>query len=138
MELSLKQLFIIFSIIILSCFAQADTAAASEFLKLHRAESSPGLLVDGLPKADNNIKDSIINGPLYIVSNYNLETLNFPNLKFVNGPIYIVYNYSLRTVNFPKLEYVNGPIYITYNGNLIKLNYPRSIFVNGPIYQYGN
>ena len=65
-ELSVKQLFIIFSVIILSCFAQADTAAASEFLKLHRAESSPGLLVDGLPKADNNIKDSIINGPLYI------------------------------------------------------------------------
>ena len=83
-------------------------------------------------------ESTVINGPIYIVSDNSIETASYPNLEFVNGPIYIVGNSHLTAVNFPKLLYVNGPIYVTYNALLEPVSYPKITFVNGPIYYFGN
>ncbi|MBT4761280.1 MAG: hypothetical protein HOO06_06250 [Bdellovibrionaceae bacterium] len=79
-----------------------------------------------------------INGPIYIVSNRNVESIEFPNLEFVNGPIYIVNNQRLRSVSFPKLKFVNGPIYITYNSSLETTDFYHDMYINGPIYYFMN
>lgn len=79
-----------------------------------------------------------VNGPIYIVSNSNVETINYPNLEFINGPIYIINNTNLTTVRFPKLKFVNGPIYITYNASLEITYFFDDMYVNGPIYYYMN
>ena len=79
-----------------------------------------------------------MNGPLYIVSNGEVETIDFPNLEFVNGPIYIVANANLKSVRFPKLSFVNGPIYISYNSSLETAEFMAGMFVNGPVFYYFN
>lgn len=90
--------------------------------------------------SSSTIGDSAVsmNGPLYIVSNGEVETIDFPNLEFVNGPIYIVANANLKTVRFPKLSFVNGPIYISYNSNLETADFMTGMFVNGPVFYYFN
>ncbi len=91
-------------------------------------------------KTINELGDSsvAINGPIYIVSNRSVATVNFPNLEYVNGPIYIVNNLKLTKVYFPKLKFVNGPIYVSYNSSLKVINFYRDMYVNGPVYYYMN
>jgi hypothetical protein len=80
----------------------------------------------------------VINGPIYIVSNQTVESIEFPNLEYLNGPIYVVGNAHLKSVKFPKLSFVNGPIYITYNYGLEIVDDSALATVNGPVYIYGN
>jgi hypothetical protein len=121
----------IFTIAILCLIGLNPNAYANETASL-----SPSFTLSG---GGNYIDSSVsINGPIYIVANTFVASVNYPNLEFVNGPIYIVDNQNLAAVNFPKLKFVNGPIYVTYNSSLQVANFAHSMFVNGPVYYYMN
>lgn len=96
--------------------------------------------INAFGRSARTISDSSvsINGPLYIVSNDEVEKVYFANLEFVNGPIYVVNNEKLNSVSFPKLKYVNGPIYISYNDLLESAKFSEKLYVNGPFYYYMN
>lgn len=97
------------------------------------------LLLPGFADANTLVDSSkALNGPIYFVSNPEIETIEFPNLERVNGPIYIVNNTSLKSVRFPKLAFVNGPVYMTYNPALAESIFSTGLYVNGPLYYFMN
>lgn len=92
-------------------------------------------LVSASARASTMVDNSVaINGPIYIVGNTEVESIDLSKLEYINGPIYIVNNANLNSVHFPKLTFVNGPVYLTYNPALNETQFTADLFVNGPIY----